>query len=111
MGLMDIKGDKCFDVFADVLGPMLNIATDEEAMAYFKVQEVPEGEDPGEYAVKRTRDLLPVVLKKHKDDLIDIMAALEGKDRKEYLKDLTVPGLMQSIMALASDPAFRAFLA
>lgn len=111
MGLADIKGEKCFDVFADMLEPMLNIASDEEAMQYFKVQELPEGADAKEFAMQRTKELLPIVLKKHKDDLIAILAAFNGMTPKQYLKDLTVPALFKSVNDLVTDPVFRAFLA
>lgn len=110
MGLAEIKGEKCFDVFAEMLEPLLSIASDEEAMEYFKVQEVPEGEDAQAYALKRTKELLPLILKKHKDDIVAILAAFDGKTPAQYLKTLTVPGLFKSINDLVTDPVFRAFL-
>lgn len=111
MGLADIKGEKAFDALADMLEPMLNIASDTEAMQYFKAVEVPEGVDPQEFALQRTKDLLPILMKQHKNDLIAILAAMEGKSTKQYTKDLTVPGLLNSVYSLMTDPSFRAFLA
>lgn len=110
MGLADIKGDKAFDVFADIMGPMMNIATDEEVAGFFKVTEIPEGEDAQKFAMERVKQYLPSLLKNHKDDLIAILASLDGKTEKEYKKNLTVPGIFQSVNALITDQTFRAFL-
>lgn len=110
MSLSSIKGEQCFDVFADIMEPILNIASDPEAMEYFKVQEVPEGVDPQEYSIEISKKLMPLVLKKHKDDLIEILAAIDGKTSEEYLEELTVPKLFKSIHGLMTDPVFRSFL-
>ena len=36
MRLSDIKGDRVFDVIADIIDPIANIASDETASALFK---------------------------------------------------------------------------
>lgn len=111
MGLADIKGDQCFDIFADIMGPMMNIAADKEAAGFFKPHEVPEGEDPDVYKAGIMKEYLPKLLKGHKEDFIAILAAFEGKTPKQYTKDLTVPQLFRNVMAIFSDPMFRSFLA
>lgn len=111
MGLADIKGEKCFDVFADIMGPMMNIAADKEAVEFFKPQEIPEGEDEAVYKANMMKEYLPKLLKGHKQDFIAILAAFDGKTPKAYTKDLTVPQLFQNVMAVFSDPMFRSFLA
>lgn len=110
MGLADIKGDQCFDVFADIMGPMMNIAADEKALDFFKPHEVPDGEDENVYKAKIMKDFLPVLLKDHKEDFIAILAALDGVTPEEFTKDLTVPKLFQNVMSVFNDPLFRAFL-
>lgn len=110
MSLSSIKGEQCFDVFADIMEPILNIASDPEAMEYFKVQEVPEGMDPQEYSIQLSKKLMPLVLKKHKADLIEILAAVEGMTAEEYTEGLTVPKLFKSVHDLMTDPVFRSFL-
>lgn len=110
MGLADIKGEKCLDVFADVMGPLMSIAADPEAMAFFKVHEVPDGMDETTYRAGLMKDYLPALIKAHKTDFVEILAAVNGQEPKEYAKELTVMSLFRDIMGLFTDPAFRAFL-
>lgn len=110
MGLADIKGDKAFDVFAEIMEPIINISMDEEVKGLFEVTEVPEGVDREKFAMERVKKYFPILLKKHKNDLIVILAALEGKSAREYKKNLSVPGIFQSVNGLLVDPTFRAFL-
>lgn len=111
MGLADIKGEACFDVFADIMGPMMNIAADKETAQFFKPHEVPEGEDPDVFKANIMKEYLPKLLKDHKQDFIAILASLDGKTPAQYTKGLTVPQLFQNVMAVFSDPMFRSFLA
>lgn len=111
MGLADIKGEACFDVFADIMGPMMNIAADKEAAQFFKPHEVPEGEDENVFRAGIMKEYLPRLLKDHKGDFIAILAAFDGTDPETYVKDLTVPQLFKNVMAVFSDPMFRSFLA
>lgn len=110
MGIADIKGDQAFDVFAEIMEPMINIAMDEEISELFKPMEVPEDADPQKLALERVRKYLPLLMKKHKDDLIVILANLEGQKPKEYAKNMTIPGVLSSVNGLIADPAFRSFL-
>ena len=43
MRLSDIKGDRVFDVIADIIAPIANIAADETASALFKSGKLPDG--------------------------------------------------------------------
>lgn len=43
MKLSDIQGDRVFDVIADIIDPIANIAEDEKASAMFQREKLPEG--------------------------------------------------------------------
>ena len=43
MRLSDIKGDRVFDVIADIIDPIANIAVYETASALVKREKLPEG--------------------------------------------------------------------
>ena len=110
MSLADIKGEKAFDVIAEIAGPALNIATDDEISGFFQPLKVPKGMTMQTYALKRMHKYFPTLLKKHKQDFIVILAAMNDKTVEEYEAELTVPILFQSIMDLMHDPTFKSFL-
>ena len=41
MKLSDIQGDRVFDVIADIIDPIANIAEDEKASAMFRREKLP----------------------------------------------------------------------
>ena len=43
MRLSDVRGERTLDVIADLIGPIAEIASDEEAAALFRREKVPEG--------------------------------------------------------------------
>ena len=43
MKLSKIKGERVFDVIADIINPIANIAEDKEAAALFQRQKLPDG--------------------------------------------------------------------
>ena len=110
MKLSDIKGEKTFDVLADMAAPILSIAADDEASAMFRREPVPEGQTAREFALEKAKRCLPKLLKGHKDDLIDICVALRQVDREEYTSGLTLMSLTKDVLELVSDEEFIGFL-
>ena len=66
MKLSDIHGERVFDVIADIIDPIANIAEDEKASAMFRREKIPEGMTAKEFAMQRARKALPALLKQHK---------------------------------------------
>lgn len=106
MRLSDIKGDRVFDVIADIAGPVYSIATDEEARAFFK--RVGGGDGPS--IEEKLRDAMPSLLRGHRDDLVAIMATIEGVSSEEYRKNLTMAGLLKGLYEILTDEDLLAFL-
>lgn len=104
MKLSDIKGADVFDVIADCIVPITNIAADEKAMALFKKQVVPEGTDVRAVAIKRLAAGVPPLMRDHKDDLVAILAAVNLTPVDEYAKELTLGKLITDLADLIGDP-------
>lgn len=109
MKLSDIKGADVFDVIADCIVPITNIAADEKAMALFKKQVVPDGTDVRAVAIKRLAAGVPPLMRDHKDDLVAILAAVNLTPVDEYAKELTLGKLITDLADLIGDPMFADF--
>lgn len=106
MRLSDIKGDRVFDVIADIIDPIANIASDETASALFKREKLPEGMTAKSFLLERSRKAVPALLKGHKGDIITVLATIEGVSSDDYMASLTLAKLMQDTAELLTDEAF-----
>ena len=106
MILSDIKGDRVFDVIADIIDPIANIASDETASALFKREKLPEGMTAKSFLLERARKAIPALLKGHKSDIITVLATIEGISADDYRASLTLAKLMQDAAELLTDEAF-----
>ena len=106
MRLSDVKGERVFDVLADIIDPIANIAEDEQAAALFKKSKLPEGMTPGKFLLERARKAAPALLKGHKGDIIAILAAIEGVEPETYNGALNMFRLFKDCVSLLSDEAF-----
>lgn len=109
MKLSDIKGDACLDVLADITGPVITLAQDKDVKALFSGKGCPEGEDRYQYATEHVKKGLPKLVKAHKAEVIQILAALDEKDPEEYAKELTLAKLMADLVELLTDEDFGSF--
>ncbi len=107
MRLSDISGDRTLEVIAEVIDPLCNIAEDDEAMAMFRREKLPEGMEPKKFLLQRARKSLPVLLKNHKGDIISILAAIAGITPEEYRKALNLIKLTDDVIDLLADEAFE----
>lgn len=106
MRLSDIKGEASFEVLADLLEPVCNIAADEEASGIFKKEKLPEGMTPKAFLLQRIKSHAPALIRNHKDDLTAIFAALNQTTPEEYSKTMTLLTLPVELMELFADDEF-----
>ncbi len=106
MRLSDIKGDRVFDVIADIIDPIANIASDETASALFKREKLPEGMTAKAFLLERARKAVPALLKGHKCDIIAVLATIDGVSANDYRSSLTLAKLMHDTVELLTDEAF-----
>lgn len=111
MKLSEIKGERVFDVIADIIDPITSIALDEEARKIFERKQCPEDMDGWEFFLSRLRESLPTLIRGHKRDLCVIMAAMEDKSVEEYVKEMTLPSLTANLVELLTDQEFSSFFA
>ena len=108
MRLSDIQGERVFDVIADIIDPIANIAEDDTASALFKREKLPEGMTSKEFVTQRARKALPALLKGHKGDIIAILASIEGVSAESYKGALNLVKLMRDATELLTDDGFTA---
>lgn len=111
MRLSEIKGERVFDVIADIIEPCCNIAQDESAAILFdRTEKRPDGVSAKDFALDRVKRSMPALMRTHKDDLVTILAAIEGVDKGEYMDGLTMPKLVQGVFEILTDEDLLAFL-
>ena len=108
MRLSGIQGERVFDVIADIIDPIANIAEDEKASALFRREKLPEGMTAKEFMTQRARKALPALLKGHKSDIIAILASIEGVSAESYKGALNLVKLMRDATEPLTDEAFSA---
>ena len=92
MKLSQIKGDRAYDVLTEVLEPIGNIMLDEEARNMLS-----------DMKDKKATKILPKIMKSHKNDLIKVLAALDGISVTEYKEKLTLAKLTSDFVDLLTD--------
>ncbi len=109
MKLSEIKGERVFDVIADIMEPIVSIAEDENAAAIFQPKELPEGMTPWQFFLSRIKVSLPALVRDHKRELAAIMAAVNDVTPQEYMESVTIPKLMADMVELLTDQEFVSF--
>ena len=106
MRLSDIRRDSTLEVIAGISHPIANVAEDAEASALFKREKLPDGVTAKKFLLKRIRKSLPVLLKGHKADIIEILSAIEGVSADEYAGALNLVKLVKDCTDLLTDEVF-----
>lgn len=113
MKLSQIKGTDAIDVLARIIQPIANIALDKESFDAIKLKAVDkEGKSAEEIralAMMRVREAIPAMLGKHRDDICEIIAAINGKSRDEYVAELTFAKLLKDCMDVLTDEELLSF--
>ena len=110
MRLSDIRGERVLDVIADMAAPVINIASDKEAVAFFERRPPKEGQTPHEALAERMKVAAHVLMKGHRDDLVAILATLDGVTVEEYVEGMTLGSVLMDVFELLTDEAFEDFL-
>lgn len=103
MKLSEIKGERAIEVIADLIEPIAKITEDKDAAKLFMRERLPKGMTVRKFLLKRIRTSVPLLLRKHKGELIEIMATLEGVEKETYAEALSVPKLISDIFSLLND--------
>ena len=109
MKLSDIKGERTFDVIADLIEPIANIAEDKAAMGLFD-RKKPDGMTPEEFAISKAKKGAPALIRDHKNDLISIFSTIKGVSEEEYVEGLSLGSLLKDLYELMTDEDLLGFL-
>ena len=104
MRLSDVKGERALDVIADLIEPVVSLATSDEFKDAFKSGDGTDNAD-------RLRRAAPILIKAHKTEIIAILSTIEGVSPEEYEEGMTVASVVTDIAELMTDDAFTGFLA
>jgi hypothetical protein len=111
MRLSEIKGERVFDVIAAIIEPCCNIAQDESVADLFdRSRRRPEDMSAKDFALERVKASVPGLMRSHKGDLVAILAAIEGTDPDEYMRQVTVPSIVKAVYEILTDEDLLAFL-
>lgn len=102
MKLSEVKGERTLDVLGDVIGPVFDIVADKKMQEEFAAYK----DDSGKLA----RNLIPYLLKQHRAEIIQILAAIEGTTTEEYESGLTLAKLLKDVYEVFTDEELLAFL-
>ena len=106
MKLSDIKGERTLDVIAEIIEPIANIAADQTAAALFQRQRCQKGKKPKEFMLERVKKSAPALIKGHREDIVQLLAALAGVTPEAYAESLNLFKLTSDIVDLMTDPEF-----
>ena len=100
MKLSDIKGERAIEVIADLIEPIANIASDKECADLFSVKPV-NGEDKNVTARKHLVKKVPLLLKTHKHDVIQVIATIDGKS----VEEMNLFSITAALIGIVQDEA------
>lgn len=109
MKLSEIKGKRTLDVVAGLFSPVMAIAQDKDAMAFFAPQDAPKGMTAEQAFAQRMGKAVPQLIATHRSDIIEILAVINGCTAEEYERDLTLPSLIQHVYEIITDDDLLAF--
>lgn len=91
MKLSEIKGEAALDVLAEIIEPAVEIMADPI------IKQLAADDAP------KIKFLKPII-KGHKKEIIQIMAALDGMDPGEYEKHINLFSLPAKVLEILNDP-------
>lgn len=90
--LSEIKGEEALDVLAEILVPITAIANDEEVKKGFETN---------------VATCASIALKNHRDEVINMLAAIDGRSKEEMLEDMNVLTLPSVLIEILNEPAVK----
>lgn len=93
MKLSDFRGEDAIDVLAEIIEPATEILNDDEIKKAFN----------GEGDKTKVASIVKLALKKHKREVLEIMAVCERKSYEEYVKTVSIFTLPLKALEIFND--------
>lgn len=103
MKLSEVKGERTLDVIAEIIEPIVRIAQDERVSQGLSSAKG----DAGAAAAA----LVPLIFKEHKEDVVAILASINGMTPEEYADGMTVASVLGDMYEVLTDGELLGFLA
>lgn len=103
--LSDYKGEEALDILADIIEPLCMILADAEIQELNKLMMAKKKKKDGKYVTKI--DFIKPALKNHKDEVIYILARIEGVTPDEYRDSVNILTLPTQILSVVNDPTIK----
>ena len=104
MKLSEIKGPRAVDAIAELIQPLANIAGDRENIGQLFNVRPEDGETQGEAALRMVKNNVPLLLKTHNADILQILSIINDEDPEE----ISIPGAVKGVLDLLGDDDFMA---
>ena len=101
MKLSELKGERAVEVIADLIAPITNIAIDQQNLQLFRAEKR-EGETDRDMALRDFKEKIPKLLKTHKQDVLEIICAINEKNPE----DMSIVDIIHDLLQLANDRDF-----
>ena len=113
MKLSDLSTDRALDVMVEITGPLSDIISDEEIPEEIARVNLPEGEKYTKFALYRAGaekicKMIPIILKKKRDAVYQIVAAVNGMDI-DAVKKQNIMTTCSQVRDIVKDEAFSDF--
>lgn len=100
MRLSEIKGEAALDCIEAIVGPAARLVSDKELRDLFKGTDV----------AAKAESIASFVLSKHRNDAVEILAALSMQTPEDYIADTTLPKLLGDVYCVLTDEELLGFL-
>lgn len=101
MKLSELKGERAVEVIADLIAPITNIAMDQQNLQLFRAEKR-DGETDRDMALRDFKVKIPKLLKTHKQDVLEIICAVNEKNPE----DMSIVDIIHELLQLANDKDF-----
>lgn len=103
MKLSDYRGDDALEVLAELLEPAVEILADADIAAAWR------DKNPNKTRGQKQLKAVSIAIKKHKEAVIAILAALDHETPDEYREKINVVTLPKKLLEVLNDKDLRNF--
>ena len=103
MKLSEYRGDDALEVLAELIEPAVEILADADIAAAWR------DKNPNKTRGQKQLKAVSIALKKHKEAVIAILAALDHETTDEYRKKINVVTLPKKLLEVLNDKDLRTF--